>query len=42
MITMLKYILLGIGIGIAIAGMLLFIYCAIRLNSASDENNYDT
>lgn len=38
---MIKYILLGMGIGIAIAGMLLFIYCAIRLNSASDEIHYD-
>ena len=34
---MFKYILLGIGIGIAIAGMLLFIYCAIRLNSGDKE-----
>ena len=34
---MLKYILLGIGIGIVIAGMLLFIYCAIKINSGEDN-----
>lgn len=36
---MLKYILLGIGIGIFISAMLLFIYCAIQLNSGDDEND---
>ena len=33
---MIKYILLGIGIGIAISGMMIFIYCAIKLNSESE------
>lgn len=34
---MIKYILLGIGIGIFISVLMLFIYCAIQLNSGEDE-----
>lgn len=34
---MIKYILLGIGIGIFISALMLFIYCAIQLNSSKDD-----
>lgn len=34
---MIKYILLGIGIGIAVAGMMLFIYCAMKIDGIDDR-----
>ena len=34
---MIKYILLGIGIGIALAGALLFIFCAMKIDGIDDR-----
>ena len=36
-LKMIKYVLLGIGIGIALAGVLLFIYCAIKIDGIDDR-----